>query len=159
MTFFIRANYVCPPLYSGLLMMNPQVKRRSVSCSSCRPPWLSFVAHLQVSDAIFVRFSTEIIFCFSFCIFLLTYRPVSIPFSSHVCRNWSQIPKKSMCKQELCLKILLKIPPSWNQPSAARPANEKWVTSCLSNQDQVILPRAITKIKEKCSLSQANSIQ
>ena len=74
------------------------------------------------------RFSSETIFCFSFRIFVLIYHPVSIPFSSNIWEIWRQIPKKkSMYKRALCLKVLLKIPPSWSQPCAARSANQKWV--------------------------------
>ena len=72
---------------------------KSVACSSCRPPWMSFAALSQLSDAIFVQFSTEIIFCLRFLIFVLTYHPVSISFSSHICGGWVKF-RRNRCTMQ-----------------------------------------------------------
>ena len=151
MTFFLRTNYVWPSLYSGLLVMKPQVKRRSITCSSFRPQWMSFVAHSQVSDAIFAP-----IFDWNNLLFRLSDLRFKL---SPGFQNWSKISKRLMYKLALCFKMLLKIPPFWSQLGWLVLPIKNESFSCLSNQDQVILLGAITKIKRKCPLSRPISIQ
>ena len=115
----------------------------------CRLPWMSFVVHSKVSDVIFVS-----VFNWNNLMFQLWDLRFKLfsgfhSFSSHICGNWSEILKRSMYEGALCLKILLKIPPSWSKLSAARSANRKQEIFPFVQSGSSNFSRAITKIKEK----------
>ena len=115
--------YISSQLYSGLLVINQQVKQRSVSCSSCQPPSMSFAAHLQVFDDIFVPvLNWNHLLCHLSDLCFKLSPSFHFFFITSLCKlksNSEEIDVQTTGSRERGLKILLKILPSWSQLSAS----------------------------------------
>ena len=147
--------YISSQLYSGLLVINQQVKQRSVSCSSCQPPSMSFAAHLQVFDDIFVPvLNWNHLLCHLSDLCFKLSPSFHFFFITYLCKLDSNSEEIDVQMTGLVFENST-LNPAVLKPTKCKPAqpirNEKFYR--LSNQNQVILLGAITKIKEKCPVS------